>query len=115
HRVVTGSLHLRGAPVTRGGFVITRTLQAHHNSLPQKESQPMTFSIRRALGVAVVAAAADAVQLAAQAPQAPQVTVGSVAYTQFLYQLKDSGNHFNNFDITRAYVNVLGKVSGGVG
>ena len=75
----------------------------------------MTFSIRRALGVAVVTAAAGAVQLAAQAPQSPQVTVGGVVYTQYVYQLKDTANHINNFDITRAYVNVLGKFSGGVG
>src|SRR5437667_2831447 len=74
----------------------------------------MTFSIRRALGVAVVAAAAGAVQLAAQASQAPQVTVGGVAYTQYVYQLKDTLNHVNNFDITRAYVNVIGRFSGGV-
>ena len=75
----------------------------------------MTFSIRRALGVAVAAAAAGVVQLAAQAPQAPQVTVGGVVYTQYVYQLKDTVNHVNTFDITRAYVNVLGKFSGGVG
>src|SRR5206468_5216221 len=78
----------------------------------QEGSQPMTFSIRRALGVAVVAAAAGAVHLAAQAPQ---VTVGGVVYTQYVYQLKDTVNHVNTFDITRAYVNVLGKFSGGVG
>jgi hypothetical protein len=82
----------------------------------------MPSRIRRALGVAVVAAAASAagtVSLAAQgtpAPTpAPQVTVGGVVYTQFLYQLKDTLTpHFNNFDITRAYVNVLGKFAGGV-
>jgi hypothetical protein len=75
----------------------------------------MTFSMRRALGVAVVAAAAGASPLAAQGTQPPQVSVGGVVYTQYVYQLKDSVNHFNNFDITRAYVNVLGKFSGGVG
>src|SRR5438094_72804 len=75
----------------------------------------MTFSIRRALGVAVVATAAGVAQLTAQGNPPPQVTVGGVVYTQYLYQLKDSVNHFNNFDITRAYVNVLGKFSGGVG
>src|SRR2546426_2916696 len=41
-----------------------------------------SFSIRRALGVAVVAAAAGAAQLAAQGSQPPQVTVGGVAYTR---------------------------------
>src|SRR5213594_1420438 len=75
----------------------------------------MTFSTRRALGVAVVATAAGVAQLTAQGSPPPQVTVGGVVYTQYVYQLKDSVNHFNNFDITRAYVNVLGKFSGGVG
>jgi hypothetical protein len=76
----------------------------------------MPSFIRRALGVAVVAAAAGAAPLAAQqpAPPAPQVTVGGVVYTQYVYQLKDSVNHFNNFDITRAYVNFVGRFAGGV-
>lgn len=52
----------------------------------------------------------------AQAPatQAPQVTVGGVAYLQYLYQLKDTANHNNNFDVTRAYINVIGRFSGGL-
>ena len=75
----------------------------------------MPSFIRRALGVAVVAAAAGAAPLAAQAPTPPQVTVGGLVYTQYLYQLKDSVNHFNSFDVTRAYVNVVGRFSGGVG
>ncbi|HEX4573700.1 MAG TPA: hypothetical protein VH158_01115 [Gemmatimonadales bacterium] len=73
----------------------------------------MSSSIRRALGVAVVAAA-GAAPLAAQAPTPPQVTVGGVVYTQYVYQLKDSVNNFNNFDVTRAYVNILGRFAGGV-
>lgn len=47
--------------------------------------------------------------------QTPSVTVGGVAYAQFLYQLKDSANHTNNFDVTRAYINVNGKFAYGVG
>src|SRR5213592_3106573 len=74
----------------------------------------MTFSIRRALGVAVVATAAGVAQLTAQGSPPPQVTVGGLVYTQYVYQLKDSVNHFNNFDITRAYLNVLGRFAGGV-
>jgi len=50
----------------------------------------------------------------AQAPQAPQVTVSGVSYLQYLYQLKDTANHNNNFDVTRAYINVIGRFSGGV-
>src|SRR6266436_6003137 len=49
-----------------------------------------------------------------QAPQPPQVTVSGVSYLQYLYQLKDTANHNNNFDVTRAYINVIGRFSGGV-
>ncbi len=80
----------------------------------------MTFSYRRALGVTVAAVATSTAALAAQAPQAappaPQVTVGGVVYGQFLYQLKDSlgAGHQNQFSIQRAYINVIGRFSGGV-
>ena len=74
----------------------------------------MTFSMRRALGVAVVAAAAGAAPLAAQGSPPSQVTVGGVVYTQYLYQLKDTLNHLNSFDVKRAYINVIGRFSGGI-
>src|SRR5712664_288316 len=50
----------------------------------------------------------------APATPAPQVTVSGVAYLQYVYQLKDTANHNNNFDVTRAYINVIGRFSGGV-
>src|SRR5207247_6269967 len=78
----------------------------------------MTWSIRRALGVAVVAAAGGVVPVTAQqtAPPPPQVTVSGVVYGQYLYQLKDSAGagDQNQFSIQRAYINVLGRFSGGV-
>src|SRR3989475_787758 len=78
----------------------------------------MTWSIRRALGVAVVAAAGGVVPVTAQqtAPPSPQVTVSGVVYGQYLYQLKDSlgAGDQNQFSIQRAYINVLGKFSGGL-
>src|SRR5881296_419824 len=78
----------------------------------------MTWSIRLALGVAVVAAAGGAVPVTAQqtAPPPPQVTVGGVVYGQYLYQLKDSlgAGDQNQFSIQRAYINVVGKFSGGL-
>jgi hypothetical protein len=74
----------------------------------------MTFHHRRALSMAVMAAAAGAAPLDAQAPTPPQISAGALIYTQYVYQLKDSVNHFNNFDITRAYVNVVGRFAGGV-
>src|SRR6184192_1744949 len=84
------------------------------NSIPKEGKQPMPFSYRRALGITVAAVATSTAALAAQAPAPPQVTVGGLVYTQYVYQLKDSVNHFNNFDITRAYLNVLGRFAGGV-
>ena len=74
----------------------------------------MTSLHRWAVGPALVLTVAAA-PLAAQAPP-PQVTVGGVVYGQYLYQLKDSlgAGHQNQFSIQRAYVNVIGKFSGGV-
>lgn len=46
--------------------------------------------------------------------QTPTVTVGGVVYGQYVYQLKDTANHANNFDVTRAYINVFGKFGSGV-
>jgi len=52
---------------------------------------------------------------AAQTPAAPSpITVNGVIYSQYGYQLKDTANHANSFDVTRAYVNILGKFSGGI-
>jgi len=67
----------------------------------------------RLLGV-LSALSIVALPAAAQAPaaQAPQVTVGGVVYTQ--YQYTDAAVHTNTFDVTRAYVNVLGRFSGGI-
>jgi len=60
--------------------------------------------------------AASVVSLASA--QAPTVTVGGVGYAQYLYQLhKDTvtNSNLNNFDVTRAYINIVGKFSSGVG
>lgn len=68
--------------------------------------------------VALVALTLLTVPAAGQSPPpAPQVTVGGVIYTQYLYQLKDSlgaGNQ-NQFSVQRAYINVLGRFTGGIG
>ena len=77
----------------------------------------MTFSIRRALGLAVVAAVTGVAPLAAQsAPPPPPVTVGALVYGQYLYELKDSlgAGHQNQFSIQRAYVNVVARLANGV-
>jgi hypothetical protein len=70
---------------------------------------------RRTLAAAAVLAVAGA------APVAAQVSVGGVVYAQYQYQLAkdtlaaDSNiQHINNFDITRAYINVTGRFAGGL-
>ncbi len=67
----------------------------------------MTLSLRRTFTVTLVTAAAAAGPLAAQ-----NLSVGGVAYAQYQAQL-DSGRN-SNFDVTRAYLNVIGKFSDGI-
>jgi hypothetical protein len=48
------------------------------------------------------------------AAQAPTVTVGGVGYAQFAYHPTDTANYANNFDVTRAYINVIGRFAHGI-
>lgn len=64
-------------------------------------------------------AACTAVFAAVAAAQAPTVTVSGVGYVQYGYSLKtDSASvpigHDNSFDVARSYINVIGKLAGGV-
>jgi len=77
----------------------------------------MNPSIRRILGTAALSAVLSHFPLAAQSPQsgAPaQVTLGGLFVTRYLYQLTDTANHANAFDITRAYVTVIGRFPSGL-
>jgi hypothetical protein len=75
-------------------------------------------SIARSLATAAAIAAAFSLQPAAASAQ---VTVGGVGYVQYGFALaKDtltadsSIQHVNNFDITRAYINVGARLPGGI-
>jgi hypothetical protein len=71
---------------------------------------------RLVAGLAVLVLCAPSINAQAPAQQSPQLTVGGVVYGQYLYQLKDSlgaGNQ-NQFSIQRAYVNAIGRFSGGL-
>src|SRR2546426_12184030 len=61
----------------------------------------------------MIVATLAAAPLAAQAPAPPQVTVTGVAYLQYQYLMKNPSG-VNRFDVTRAYVNVLGRFAGGI-
>jgi hypothetical protein len=65
--------------------------------------------LRTGLGAAALLLAPRTDPLAAQG-----VTVGGLAYGQYLYQLKDTADHANNFSVTRAYINVVGRFSDGL-
>jgi hypothetical protein len=67
------------------------------------------LAFRALAAVALSALTASVVR--AQAQQAPQVSVTGVVYTQ--YQYTDSSVHTSTFDMTRAYVNVLGRFANG--
>jgi hypothetical protein len=60
------------------------------------------MSFRKTVCAIVIAAALPSLSTA-------QVNVGGVSYLQYSYLLKDAANHTNNFDVTRAYLNVLGR------
>lgn len=58
-------------------------------------------------------AALPAIAQQQQAAQAPQITVGGVVYTQYQYTDVPVANK-SSFDVTRAYVNVLGRFANGI-
>ena len=71
------------------------------------------LAFRALAAVALSALTASAAQAQASAQQAPQVSVTGVIYTQ--YQYSDAPIPAKStFDMTRAYVNVLGRFSNGI-
>ncbi len=71
------------------------------------------LAFRALAAVALSALTASAVQAQASAQQAPQVSVTGVVYTQ--YQYSDAQIPAKStFDMTRAYVNVLGRFANGI-
>jgi hypothetical protein len=67
------------------------------------------------LGMLASLAGADIAAAQGTPPATSSVTVGGVVYAQYLYQLKDTLAHANNFDVTRSYINVIGKFPSGLG
>ncbi len=59
------------------------------------------------LGMAMAAGGATA--------QGPTLKVGGLVYAQYSYQISDTIGRGNNFDITRAYVNLRGSFDHGIG
>ncbi len=69
---------------------------------------------RLLLGMGISAGLAAATAGPAAGQTAPAVRVAGVVYTQYAYQLADSAAHTNNFEVARAYVNVLGTFEKGI-
>ncbi len=61
-----------------------------------------------------VGAALTLSAVAATGLRAQQVTVGGVSFAQYALQLADSSHNDNGFDVTRAYINVIGKFDHGI-
>ncbi len=73
--------------------------------------------MRLASRFAVVGALVCAFTTGVAQAQAPTVTVGTLIYGEYRYQLKRDSvtdSHLNNFDLTRAYLNVIGKFPSGL-
>ena len=75
----------------------------------------MHSAVRLAVVVGIFAAPLSLEPAAAQNSPPTGVTVSGLVYAQYLYQLKDTASHVNNFDVTRAYLNVIGKLGQGLG
>lgn len=102
---MTQSLHIRVQPGTRPCDIQPVSDLFSFTLSPQ--AGDMTI-FRTVLVVGAVAATAIAAR-PAHAQTAPSLSVGGVAYAQYSYLLSDTANHVNNFDVTRAYVNFLGR------
>jgi len=77
----------------------------------------MPLERRRSLAVAIIALAVAGTATVQAQQTTPSVTVGGLGYLQYLYQFNTDSTihgHQNNFDVTRAYVNVIGKLGHGV-
>ncbi|MFI5279610.1 MAG: hypothetical protein ACHQU1_03875 [Gemmatimonadales bacterium] len=64
--------------------------------------------------LAVAALLCGAAGLVSARPASAQTSVGGVVYGQYAYNVSDSSNNSNNFEITRAYLNVNGRFAGGI-
>ena len=71
------------------------------------------LALRALAAIALSALAAPALQAQASAQQTPQATVTGVIYTQYQYTDVPVANK-SSFDVTRAYVNVLGRFANGI-
>ena len=67
--------------------------------------------LSRAGLLVVLGVSGHAVDLAAQTPA---VTVGGVGYAQFSFHPSDTARFTNNFEVTRAYINVRARLAQGV-
>lgn len=65
-------------------------------------------------GCAMAAVSAAPLHAQSKGDSKPEITVGGLSYLQYGYQLKDP-NDQNDFDVTRAYIDIKAKFDNGVG
>jgi hypothetical protein len=73
--------------------------------------------MRLACRMAVIGALLGPLTATIAQGQAPTITVGTLVYGEYRYQLKRDSvtdSHLNNFDLTRAYINIVGKFPSGI-
>jgi len=71
-------------------------------------------SLSRRLLLPAIAAAALLTARSAEAQNPSPVSVSGVVYAQYNYAVGDTAAHSNNFNVTRAYLNVTGRFAGGI-
>ncbi|HET7321657.1 MAG TPA: hypothetical protein VFI96_04110, partial [Longimicrobiaceae bacterium] len=79
---------------------------------------PLLFTVLALTSVFAAAASAQAdttaIDTVTAAPAAPALMVGGVVYSQYQYLLSDSADHSNQFDLTRAYLELRGTFAHGI-
>lgn len=112
----TALLQIRREFVTAIGIFYPQHRKGDAPTIHSTHEVQMRSAVKLAglLGILGSFAGAEIAVAQGSPPPTPSVTVGGVVYAQYLYQLKDTANHVNNFDITRSYINVIGKFPTGL-
>ena len=70
--------------------------------------------VRVATLTAAIALTARTALLGQAQPAQPAVSIGGVVYAQYYYHVSDTADRANNFDVTRTYLNVTGRLADGL-
>src|SRR3989442_124791 len=100
-------------------YIVTRIPLRRSPMIPSSRTTDLSQgapmrTVHRSRSALAAAIAAPVLALMVAAPAQAQGSVGGVVYTQYTLNVSDTLSSLNNFDVTRAYVNVNGQFAGGI-